>query len=203
MVTLIAINLGYVVAGAITAEVVFNWPGLGTLTVTALDARDYPLPQGSSCSSRSRSCSRTSPPTWSTAARPAGADVSVTAGVTDRRRALRADRRWSAPRFARFLAPPTAWSASSSSSCSGSWPSRRSCSSGRSRRPHHVDRRAAPAASPEHLSAPTSWAGHAQPDRPRRPDLDVIGLMATLITVVIGALVGIVAGFVGGRSTTR
>lgn len=45
MVTLIAINLGYVVAGAITAEVVFNWPGLGMLTVQALDARDYPLLQ--------------------------------------------------------------------------------------------------------------------------------------------------------------
>jgi len=46
MVTIIAINLGYVVAGAITAEVVFNWPGLGTLTVEALDARDYPVLQG-------------------------------------------------------------------------------------------------------------------------------------------------------------
>ena len=46
MVTLIAINLGYVIAGAITAEVVFNWPGLGTLTVDALSARDYPVLQG-------------------------------------------------------------------------------------------------------------------------------------------------------------
>ena len=46
MVTLIAINLGYVIAGAITAEVVFSWPGLGTLTVTALSARDYPVLQG-------------------------------------------------------------------------------------------------------------------------------------------------------------
>ena len=45
MVTLIAINLGYVVAGAITAEIVFSWPGLGMLTVQALDARDYPLLQ--------------------------------------------------------------------------------------------------------------------------------------------------------------
>jgi peptide/nickel transport system permease protein len=45
-VTLIAINLGYVVAGAITVEVVFNWPGLGTLTVDALTARDYPVLQG-------------------------------------------------------------------------------------------------------------------------------------------------------------
>ncbi|HEX3429220.1 MAG TPA: ABC transporter permease [Candidatus Limnocylindrales bacterium] len=46
MVTIIAINLGYVVAGAITAEVVFNWPGLGSLTVDALGARDYPILQG-------------------------------------------------------------------------------------------------------------------------------------------------------------
>ncbi len=45
-VTLIAINLGYVIAGAITVEVVFNWPGLGTLTVDALEARDYPVLQG-------------------------------------------------------------------------------------------------------------------------------------------------------------
>lgn len=45
-VSLIAINLGYVVAGAVTVEVVFNWPGLGSLTVEALGARDYPVLQG-------------------------------------------------------------------------------------------------------------------------------------------------------------
>lgn len=45
-VTLIAINLGYVVAGAITVEYVFNWPGLGRLTVEALTSRDYPVLQG-------------------------------------------------------------------------------------------------------------------------------------------------------------
>ena len=45
-VSLVAINLGYVVAGAITVEVVFNWPGLGTLTVDALAGRDYPVLQG-------------------------------------------------------------------------------------------------------------------------------------------------------------
>ena len=45
-VTLIAINLGYVVAGAITVEYVFNWPGLGRLTVDALHSRDYPVLQG-------------------------------------------------------------------------------------------------------------------------------------------------------------
>jgi len=45
-VTIVAIQLGYVIAGAITAEVVFNWPGLGTLTVQALSSRDYPVLQG-------------------------------------------------------------------------------------------------------------------------------------------------------------
>src|SRR6187551_1058098 len=45
-VSLIAINLGYLIAGAITVEVVFNWPGLGTLTVEALESRDYPILQG-------------------------------------------------------------------------------------------------------------------------------------------------------------
>ncbi len=45
-VTLIAINLGYVIAGAITVEIVFGWPGIGTLTVDALAARDYPILQG-------------------------------------------------------------------------------------------------------------------------------------------------------------
>ncbi|BCH34952.1 ABC transporter permease [Mesorhizobium sp. L-8-10] len=46
VVTLITLNLGYVVAGAITVEAVFNWPGIGGLTVEALNARDYPVLQG-------------------------------------------------------------------------------------------------------------------------------------------------------------
>lgn len=46
MVTIVAINAGYIIAGAITIEVVFSWPGLGTLTVDALHARDYPVLQG-------------------------------------------------------------------------------------------------------------------------------------------------------------
>lgn len=45
-VTLVAINLGYIWAGAITVEEVFSWPGLGTLTVDALSSRDYPVLQG-------------------------------------------------------------------------------------------------------------------------------------------------------------
>jgi peptide/nickel transport system permease protein len=46
MVTLIAINLGLVVAGAVQIETVFSWPGLGNLMYEALRARDYPLLQG-------------------------------------------------------------------------------------------------------------------------------------------------------------
>ena len=68
-VSLIGINLGYIIAGAITVEVVFSWPGLGTLTQEALEARDYPRPAGDLPASwRSPSSSPTSSPTSSTAA---------------------------------------------------------------------------------------------------------------------------------------
>jgi peptide/nickel transport system permease protein len=46
MVTLIAINLGFIVSGAIQIEAVFSWPGLGQLTVLAVGKRDYPVLQG-------------------------------------------------------------------------------------------------------------------------------------------------------------
>lgn len=44
--TLIALNLGFVVAGAITIETVFSIPGLGLLTTEALEVPDFPLLQG-------------------------------------------------------------------------------------------------------------------------------------------------------------
>jgi peptide/nickel transport system permease protein len=46
VVTLIAINLGFIVGGAIQIETVFSWPGLGRLMYTALTNRDYPILQG-------------------------------------------------------------------------------------------------------------------------------------------------------------
>jgi peptide/nickel transport system permease protein len=46
VVTLVALNLGFVVSGAITIETVFSWPGLGLLSFEALRAPDYPLLQG-------------------------------------------------------------------------------------------------------------------------------------------------------------
>ena len=46
MVTIIAINLGLVIAGTIQVETIFSWPGLGRLMYDALMNRDYPLLQG-------------------------------------------------------------------------------------------------------------------------------------------------------------
>ena len=46
LVTVIGVDLGYLFGGAIVAEVVFNYPGIGELALTALNARDYPLIQG-------------------------------------------------------------------------------------------------------------------------------------------------------------
>ena len=46
IVTIIAINLGFKVAGAIQIESVFSWPGLGGLVFEAVESRDYPILQG-------------------------------------------------------------------------------------------------------------------------------------------------------------
>ena len=44
--TLAGVTLGSLVTGALVAEVVFAWPGLGQLAIQALWAFDYPLLQG-------------------------------------------------------------------------------------------------------------------------------------------------------------
>lgn len=46
MITIIALNLGFTVAGAIQIESVFSWPGLGLAIYQAVGKRDYPLLQG-------------------------------------------------------------------------------------------------------------------------------------------------------------
>lgn len=46
LVTLIALDLGGLVGGAIVTESLFRWPGLGSLSVTAILDRDGPLVQG-------------------------------------------------------------------------------------------------------------------------------------------------------------
>ena len=45
-VTLIALNFGFVLGGAITVETVFSYPGLGLLTFDALQSKDFALLQG-------------------------------------------------------------------------------------------------------------------------------------------------------------
>jgi peptide/nickel transport system permease protein len=44
--TLIALSLGYIVAGAILIETVFSWPGIGRAVYDAVLQRDYPMLQG-------------------------------------------------------------------------------------------------------------------------------------------------------------
>jgi peptide/nickel transport system permease protein len=46
IVTLAAINLGYILSGAIAVEAVFSWPGLGQATANALQGPDFPMLQG-------------------------------------------------------------------------------------------------------------------------------------------------------------
>ena len=46
MITMIALNLGYVVSGAILVEIVFTYPGVGLLIFQAVETHDYPLIQG-------------------------------------------------------------------------------------------------------------------------------------------------------------
>ncbi|SDK45093.1 nickel ABC transporter permease [Natronorubrum texcoconense] len=46
VVTMIGLQLGYVLGGAVVVEVVFQRPGLGTLLVDAVFARDFPVIQG-------------------------------------------------------------------------------------------------------------------------------------------------------------
>jgi ABC-type dipeptide/oligopeptide/nickel transport system permease component len=46
VVTVLGLQFGVLLAGAIITETIFSWPGLGRLTVDAINARDYPMVQG-------------------------------------------------------------------------------------------------------------------------------------------------------------
>lgn len=46
VVTLLGLQFGVLLAGAIITETIFSWPGLGRLTVDSINARDYPMVQG-------------------------------------------------------------------------------------------------------------------------------------------------------------
>ena len=46
LITLLGLQMGALLSGAIITETVFAWPGIGRLTVQAIHSRDYPLVQG-------------------------------------------------------------------------------------------------------------------------------------------------------------
>jgi len=46
VVTLLGMQFGFLLGGAVIAETIFAWPGLGQLAVNAIMFRDYPLIQG-------------------------------------------------------------------------------------------------------------------------------------------------------------
>ncbi len=46
IVTVIGVQVGYLLGGAVLTETVFAWPGVGTLMIQGILARDFPLVQG-------------------------------------------------------------------------------------------------------------------------------------------------------------
>lgn len=46
IITILGLQFGTLLAGAIVTETIFSWPGVGRLAVQAIEARDYPLLQG-------------------------------------------------------------------------------------------------------------------------------------------------------------
>ncbi len=46
LLTVVGLQFGTLLAGAIVTETIFSWPGLGRLTISAISIRDYPLVQG-------------------------------------------------------------------------------------------------------------------------------------------------------------
>jgi ABC-type dipeptide/oligopeptide/nickel transport system permease component len=44
--TIVALSMGYIVAGAILIEFIFSWPGIGWTMWQAINQRDYPMLQG-------------------------------------------------------------------------------------------------------------------------------------------------------------
>jgi peptide/nickel transport system permease protein len=45
-ITILGLQIGFLIEGAVITETVFAWPGIGRLAVQSLNARDYPMVQG-------------------------------------------------------------------------------------------------------------------------------------------------------------
>ncbi len=46
LITLIGLQFGFLLAGAVVVESIFNWPGIGRLILNAVASRDFPMIQG-------------------------------------------------------------------------------------------------------------------------------------------------------------
>lgn len=46
LVTIIGLQVGFVLGGAFVVELIFNWPGVGLLALQAISTRDFPVVQG-------------------------------------------------------------------------------------------------------------------------------------------------------------
>ncbi len=46
VITLLGLELGGLLTGALIVEMIFSWPGLGRMLISAISARDYPLVEG-------------------------------------------------------------------------------------------------------------------------------------------------------------
>ena len=175
-VTVIAINLGYVVAGAITAEIVFNWPGLGHADRRRAQRPRLPGPAGhlpAHLGRRDRGQPRRRPRSTAGSTRGSGRERHGDPGRRPRRALAPAGPQ--RPRLRPALRQPHGRGRRAGDPArlrrAGALPGR--CSSGRSRR-----RRRRPGTALEPPSARPPLRDrrprprHAQPDRPRRADLD-------------------------------
>src|ERR1700674_704153 len=46
VVTIIGLQIGALLSGTLITEIIFSWPGIGRLLITAIGARDYPVVEG-------------------------------------------------------------------------------------------------------------------------------------------------------------
>lgn len=46
LITIVSLQFGSLLAGSLITETIFSWPGIGRLTIQAIEMRDYPLVQG-------------------------------------------------------------------------------------------------------------------------------------------------------------
>ena len=45
IVTLLGLSLGSLLGGTAVVEIIYNWPGMGSMAIKAISCRDYPMVQ--------------------------------------------------------------------------------------------------------------------------------------------------------------